>query len=263
MKIHLAYLMTLLIFVAACTAQQAPEAAPDIVAVEPAEVVPEVAEEALKISVAVSDFPAEAVVGENITISWSVGASKQLSIPHTAIHYSRSTRGGELGTDVTPQQSGYPSLTKEFAKGDFTIPDSFSAQVLAEVTGMLYFRAHAIVEGKQYWTEEKQIPVVPAPEPAKPEPSIQEFVIEADDDGLYPSSIEVKKGDSVKIIFVVRSKNVYFGGLDFRSDYFTTETGFSGSNVTVEFTAEKPFSFTSYWPASNTKKATGNVIVTG
>ena len=98
--------------------------------------------------------------------------------------------------------------------------------------------------------------------PEEPLVSIKEFTIEADDSGLYPSSIEVNKGDTVKITFEVRSQGTYFGGLDFRSDVWG-DTGkvSKGESTIVEFIAEETFQFKSYWPASNRLKATGTVTV--
>ena len=87
------------------------------------------------------------------------------------------------------------------------------------------------------------------------------FTIEGDDTVMSPSTIEVNKGDKVRITFKVREEKVSFGGLDFRSDYFTTNKISPGSTGEVEFTAEKSFSFTSYWPASNVVKARGRVVV--
>ena len=86
--------------------------------------------------------------------------------------------------------------------------------------------------------------------------------IEADDNGFYPSSeIRVKKGAEVKLTFTVRTTNVYFGGLDFRSSKFKTASVKPGQSTTVEFVADESFEFTSWWPASERLKARGNVVV--
>ena len=50
--------------------------------------------------------------------------------------------------------------------------------------------------------------------------AIKGFTIEADDLGLYPETLTVNKCDKVKITFKVRQDKVYYGGLDFKSDYF-------------------------------------------
>ena len=88
------------------------------------------------------------------------------------------------------------------------------------------------------------------------------ITLEADDNGFYPSSeIRVKKGTKVKLTFTVRTTNVYFGGLDFRSSKFRTASVAPGQSTTVEFTADESFGFSSYWPASSRLKARGNVVV--
>jgi hypothetical protein len=85
---------------------------------------------------------------------------------------------------------------------------------------------------------------------------VKEYTIEADDNGFYPGSpIEVSKGDSVKITFMVRTNNVYYGGLQFKSTAFSTGKVSPGGSKTVEFTAEGDMTITSYWGASLVKKA--------
>ena len=111
-------------------------------------------------------------------------------------------------------------------------------------------------------------PVI-SPEPSAAESSpdivesaIHEFKLEADDRGFYPTSVlEVTAGATVKIHFFVRSSNVYYGGLDFRSPAFKTKQIVPGESVTVEFVADQSFEFSSYWPLSNVLKATGKVVV--
>jgi len=90
---------------------------------------------------------------------------------------------------------------------------------------------------------------------------VKEFTIEGDDVGLYPDTITVNNGDQVKITFKVRQDKVYYGGLDFRSDYFNTGKVLPNGIKVVEFTADQTFEFKSYWPSSNRLKATGTVNV--
>ncbi|MDP3999232.1 MAG: DUF5667 domain-containing protein [bacterium] len=94
------------------------------------------------------------------------------------------------------------------------------------------------------------------------EPATAEFKIEADDKGFYPEAILfVKKGARVKIHFIVRTDNVYYGGLDFRSSKFKTESVKPGGSVDVEFIADESLGFSSYWPASGVLKASGKIVV--
>lgn len=86
--------------------------------------------------------------------------------------------------------------------------------------------------------------------------------VEADDSGFYPTNIfTVPKGSKVKLVFIVRSSGVYYGGLDFRSTKFKTETVKPGGSTTVEFTADDALKITSYWPLTETSKATLTIEV--
>lgn len=93
-------------------------------------------------------------------------------------------------------------------------------------------------------------------------PTFYEFKLEADDSGFYPDpTIIVTKGAKVKIHLAVRTNNVYYAGLDFRSSKFNTESVKPGETTVVEFIADESFTFTSYWPSSGVQKSSGRVIV--
>jgi len=95
-----------------------------------------------------------------------------------------------------------------------------------------------------------------------PTPEDVELKLEADDFGFYPSSVlNVKRGSKVKLTFLVRNYNVYYGGLDFRSSKFRTGSIKPGGSTTVEFIVDESFEFSSFWPLSNVLKATGKIIV--
>ena len=112
------------------------------------------------------------------------------------------------------------------------------------------------VEQKPAVTEPSSI--VPAPTA----PAFYEFKIEADDYGFYPESIIiVPKGSRVKIHFIARSTGIYYGGLDFRSSKFKTDTVKPGGTADVEFVADESFSFISYWPLTGVQKSSGKVVV--
>ncbi len=91
----------------------------------------------------------------------------------------------------------------------------------------------------------------------------KKFTITADDHMFDPSSISVKKGDKVKLTFSFNDPEIYYGGLDVKSEYFTITYRKSDNEESkmVEFTADDSFTFTSYWPATNAIKATGKVDV--
>lgn len=92
--------------------------------------------------------------------------------------------------------------------------------------------------------------VSPLPSP------LTELRVEADDLGFYPAgAISFPAGTRVKLTFAVRTSNVYYGGLDFRSSKFSAAQASPGQTVTVEFTVDSSFVITSYWPVSDAYKA--------
>lgn len=224
----------------------------------------------LGVRVAWVEIPARAPENKDVNLRWRVFVDEIASAPvaamifvsHTAVHYDTKSHPEKLGVEITPQASGYPELTQEYASGSFAFPKEFSTTVtVPEGSKNLFLRAHAIVDGKNYWTEEKNIQIVPKVTEVEIN-SVKEFAVEGDDNGLYPREIKVEKGDIIKITFVARCKGVYYGGLDFRGGpWGDTGKVKPGESTTVSFTATETFTFKSYWPSSNALKATGKVIV--
>lgn len=81
-----------------------------------------------------------------------------------------------------------------------------------------------------------------------------EFTINANDDTADIKTLNVKKGDTVKVTFKVDTSGVYYGGLEFKSDVVSTKPLKPGESETVTFTADKSFDFTPYWYQSQVKK---------
>jgi hypothetical protein len=113
------------------------------------------------------------------------------------------------------------------------------------------------------WVKTEKCPVITPTlqTPTNQTQTLAEAKVEADDYGFYPSSLEFTKGSKVKLYLYVRSSNVYYGGLDFRSEKFKTEPVRPEQKTEVEFIADKDFIIESYWPLSNVKKAELKIIV--
>lgn len=127
--------------------------------------------------------------------------------------------------------------------------------------------AEAVVEQPPAPVEQPKVEEKPAPAPTPaPTPSVQEYTIDADDfgysmNGEKITKLEVSKG-SVKLTLRVSEKNVYFGGLDFKSPEFPDQQKIlPGESTTVEFDADEDFLIKSYWPLSNRFKAQLSVVV--
>jgi hypothetical protein len=96
------------------------------------------------------------------------------------------------------------------------------------------------------------------------EDAVVTFAIDADEIRFNPSTITVSAGDTVQITYTFLDENIYFGGLDIKSDYFSTVSYRESSGVqseTVEFVAVESFTIKSYWPSSGVRKANMEVVV--
>ena len=110
--------------------------------------------------VSIDDYPLQVAAGSLISIKWTVTVPAQTTISQTAIYYGAKSRPGTFGLSVTPKIAAYLNLTKEYLSGTFVVPASFTANIPAlKTAGTMYFRAHTVSDGKNYWTEEKKITV--------------------------------------------------------------------------------------------------------
>lgn len=101
-------------------------------------------------SIMVLTAPATAVAGQSFVVSWRVNNPTQINIPHTAVHYGPVSKSEPLTL------SSYPSLTKP--QGGI-IPADFNANITINNAGIIYFRAHAIINGTNYWGDEQMITI--------------------------------------------------------------------------------------------------------
>jgi hypothetical protein len=99
--------------------------------------------------------------------------------------------------------------------------------------------------------------VPPPPPPAvqpPPPPPTQNFLIQADDYMATPNQIHVSAGTLVSLVIKIKTDNVYYGGVEFKSSVVNTGAISPGGTKTVEFTANQSFELLPYWPASGVKK---------
>lgn len=233
-------LFSFILLLVACTPQQ--QTVPE----QQAQPVQQPPAQEITIGVKVLSAPISVEEGEKFKISWRVLGKEGTVISHTAIHYDNVSHPGSLGFDIMPPQAGYRELTLESALGEFILPSTFSSEIKAG-TEKIYYRAHAVINGENYWTQEYAIDVVKAA-------NAQNYAVDADDKGADPASLTVPKGSKFTITFNVGS-DVYYGGLDFRSPKFNSpKVSPGGTWTTPELTADETFKISAYWPASNVKK---------
>lgn len=189
---------------------------------------------------------AKVIAGQPLEVVWQVSPPEAKKIPHTAFHYDTVSHPGDFGTDVTADAASYKELTGEFAKGEFLVPRAFRAKLTPNV-GTLYVRAHALIDGMNYWTAEELVEVVAEPSAIgegegamKKEGEVKTVTMTAKQWTFEPAEVRVKKGDRVKL--EITSVDVAHGfGLP---DFNVNQKLEPGKTVTVEFTADKTGTFT-------------------
>lgn len=109
-------------------------------------------------TVSLIDGPKETEAGKVLTFTWRVDGAPT-TITHTSVHYGRTSVPGELGKDVKPAEVPYSDLIKDFADGKYNIPLQFVGNTRVLSSGTYYYRAHAIINGANYWTSEYTLEV--------------------------------------------------------------------------------------------------------
>lgn len=102
--------------------------------------------------------PKEIKAGTVATFTWRVDGPPAV-INHTSVHYGLVSTPGTLGADVAPANTTYSDLVKDFASGNYNIPLQFIGNAKIATPGAYFFRAHAVVDGKNYWTDENTLTV--------------------------------------------------------------------------------------------------------
>ena len=108
------------------------------------------------------DGPGELVEGDVATFTWHVGGPAKI-IHTTTIYYGVTSAPGALDTYVTPAEARYTFHVQDFFQGNYAIPMRFVGNVHQLAPGTYFYRAYAFIDGKHYWSQErnyivKQIP---------------------------------------------------------------------------------------------------------
>ncbi len=108
-----------------------------------------------------SAAPAIAGTNQMLSVSWKI-ESESATTPHTAVHYGPSSVANPTGPSDYPSASSFSCTSKPCI-----IPRAFQTQISIPEIGTYYYRAHAIIDGENFWSEEKTIEIVkPAEAPA-------------------------------------------------------------------------------------------------
>lgn len=100
------------------------------------------------VSIAMVSIPAAVQAKQPVNVRWNVASSKQAQTPHTSVHF------GYTSVPSNPTVAAYAYST-EYLTG--TVPSDFSANMTPEFGGIVYYRAHVVVDGVSYWTNEATV----------------------------------------------------------------------------------------------------------
>ena len=101
----------------------------------------------------------DAKAGSPVTYTWKIDGP-QSSIYHTAIYFGQESVPGEIGKDVAPVETKYDKASLvDFNYGKYKIPLQFIGNIKFGTTGKYYYRLHALIKDKNFWSEEYSIEI--------------------------------------------------------------------------------------------------------
>lgn len=111
-------------------------------------------------SIFLENIPQNKTQGDTISFTWKIDGPKN-TIKTTTVYYGTTSTPGKLGKDILPLQTKYSEYLKEFINGVYEIPLVFVGNNVVDKPGTYYARAYAVIDDKNYWSEEKTFSVNP------------------------------------------------------------------------------------------------------
>ena len=102
----------------------------------------------------------KSAASENIVgIDWVVSALNAGTVGHTAVHWGTVSLANETFDAARGPDKTYPNMTTEYLNGVFAIPGKFETNLVLPKSGTVYYRVHAVIDGKNYWSPEESISI--------------------------------------------------------------------------------------------------------
>ena len=107
----------------------------------------------LDLSVSITDAPHEISSNVGFDVGWTVSSNKPKQVQMMELVYG-------MQSGPVPSASAFPNSLLVLPV-DGMVPGSFSVHIEpVRVQTILHFRVHLVVEGKDYWSEEKAVRLV-------------------------------------------------------------------------------------------------------
>jgi len=102
-------------------------------------------------TVNVTFYPVNVIEGTNFTIEFEVsGGTNRGNISHAAVHWGTNKGGADI--------NDYGRFSKVY---NGRVPQKFSVELVAPENGIIYFRAHALIDGEDIYSNEYEIRINP------------------------------------------------------------------------------------------------------
>lgn len=208
------------------------------------------------LTVTLTTAPTEATAGSPIEVAWNVSGGSG-EIDHTGFHWANTS----VADPQSPADYGNTTGAQEPAQ----IPGSFNGSFTIEQAGTIHARAHALVNGTHFWSEETTITVTEPPAP-EPTPNVTVEIQDTGAAGLFgtmvtfnPETVEIEQGGEV--IWENKGNSTY--SVDFSDENLEGSPDIApGESWTWTVPADlEPSSYEYTEPSQNTD-ATGTVEVT-
>lgn len=114
---------------------------------------------ASEIAVTVQAPPLNTTARVPTPFTWMVSGPVGKTATYTSVHWGTSSHPEVFGEGVSPQAAGYQNHITDYERGAYAIPRTFSGAATFALPGTYYYRAHAIIDGKNDWSPEYTIRV--------------------------------------------------------------------------------------------------------
>jgi hypothetical protein len=102
--------------------------------------------------------PSDVKAGGVTTFTWKIDGPPT-TIYHTAVYFGKQSVAGALGKEIHPADTKYNEILPDFNFGKYGIPLQFIGNIKLSTSGKYYYRLHALIKDKNYWSEEYTLDV--------------------------------------------------------------------------------------------------------
>jgi hypothetical protein len=112
------------------------------------------------VNISIVNAPQLVVINTPTKFQWQVEAPADLITTDTTLYYDYHSSPSALTVADSPEAVRYSQFAPDYLRGQFPLPDMFTANLSFGKTGTVYLRAYSKVGDRHFWTSEIPITVV-------------------------------------------------------------------------------------------------------